>query len=397
MDDIADHMPERRFEFKDDHSYKFWCIELDKKRHKVRFGRIGTRGQTRTKSFADAAAAKREYRKRVQQKLDARYREVVKQTQAVKTVEQVQAERAPHEPFLEAIIETADDDLTPHLIYADWLMERGDPLGEFIHVQLQLEDPQVPLRRRPGLQQRERQLLAHNVRGWLGELTPFLIDQRLHGARSPGRTQNYTYEFRRGQLAEISVQTFDLEFGAALRKSWRCRLLRELRIWTSAPQPKDVEIDKERFSALVNHGLSTLYHAPFHSLREFAFEQDAPDTLPLGTQDMLRYSDMPRLRHLHVDGYFQAPTLAQRLPSLRSLRTGQGVATHCVVDLDTVGLIDQLDSIQLPGLSPATAEIIAHAAGMPRLKQLIVSEIGTPERSLNLLRSAGINVVTGNY
>lgn len=37
--------------------------------------------------------------------------------------------------FMRAILAAPDDDL-PRLVYADWLDERGDPLGEFIRIQL---------------------------------------------------------------------------------------------------------------------------------------------------------------------------------------------------------------------------------------------------------------------
>jgi uncharacterized protein (TIGR02996 family) len=40
--------------------------------------------------------------------------------------------------FLKAVIAAPDDDL-PRLIYADWLDERGDPRGEFIRCQIELE------------------------------------------------------------------------------------------------------------------------------------------------------------------------------------------------------------------------------------------------------------------
>jgi len=50
--------------------------------------------------------------------------------------------------FLEAIAEAPDED-TPRLIYADWLMEQGDPRGEFIRCQVELArmdeaDPRYP-------------------------------------------------------------------------------------------------------------------------------------------------------------------------------------------------------------------------------------------------------------
>jgi uncharacterized protein (TIGR02996 family) len=43
-----------------------------------------------------------------------------------------------HASFLRAIIDHADED-GPRLVYADWLDERGDPRGEFIRLQCELE------------------------------------------------------------------------------------------------------------------------------------------------------------------------------------------------------------------------------------------------------------------
>lgn len=43
-----------------------------------------------------------------------------------------------HRPFVRTILEAPDDDL-PRLVYADFLDEQGDILGEFIRIQLELE------------------------------------------------------------------------------------------------------------------------------------------------------------------------------------------------------------------------------------------------------------------
>src|SRR5690348_14697300 len=59
--------------------------------------------------------------------------------------------------FLRDVVEHPGDE-TPRLIYADWLSERGDPRGEFIHLQCELarlaeDDP-----RRPELEDRALEL-----------------------------------------------------------------------------------------------------------------------------------------------------------------------------------------------------------------------------------------------
>src|SRR5262245_22524847 len=68
----------RRFEFSEGSSNKFWEIELSGKSHTVTYGKIGTAGQTKTKDFADAAAAQKDHDKLVAEKTKKGYTEVTK-------------------------------------------------------------------------------------------------------------------------------------------------------------------------------------------------------------------------------------------------------------------------------------------------------------------------------
>ena len=47
-------------EYRQGGSSKFWGVSVEGSAHSVRFGRIGTRGQSRTKEFPDASAARRD-------------------------------------------------------------------------------------------------------------------------------------------------------------------------------------------------------------------------------------------------------------------------------------------------------------------------------------------------
>ena len=58
----------RRFEFVGDGSNKFWIVELNGASHSVHFGRIGTVGQTKTKSFGSADEARVEAEKLIREK-----------------------------------------------------------------------------------------------------------------------------------------------------------------------------------------------------------------------------------------------------------------------------------------------------------------------------------------
>jgi len=61
------------FEFTGGSSRKFWEIILDGNEFAVRFGRIGTLGQSQTKRFADEATAKREAEHLIAEKLKKGY------------------------------------------------------------------------------------------------------------------------------------------------------------------------------------------------------------------------------------------------------------------------------------------------------------------------------------
>jgi len=76
----------RRFELAEGTSNKFWEIAVDGASHTVRFGRIGTAGQTKTKPFASEQAARADRDKLVREKLAKGYREVATRAEpAVRT------------------------------------------------------------------------------------------------------------------------------------------------------------------------------------------------------------------------------------------------------------------------------------------------------------------------
>ncbi len=66
----------RRFELVEGTSSKFWEISVAGSDVTVRYGRIGTKGQTSTKSFADAAAAAQHAAKLIAEKTDKGYCEM---------------------------------------------------------------------------------------------------------------------------------------------------------------------------------------------------------------------------------------------------------------------------------------------------------------------------------
>jgi uncharacterized protein (TIGR02996 family) len=89
--------------------------------------------------------------------------------------------------LLQAIHDAPDDD-APRAVYADALLERGDPRGELIAIQLQRDAA-------PELRRREHELLAAHAVQWLGGLAPVI---------SPG------FRFERGFLVECQVSLRDV-------------------------------------------------------------------------------------------------------------------------------------------------------------------------------------------
>lgn len=77
-------MPQRKLQFDDAKSQKFWTIKLTGSSHTVNFGRIGTSGQSRTKEFASKQEAKSSYDKLIEQKLAKGYTDAKTGTASVK-------------------------------------------------------------------------------------------------------------------------------------------------------------------------------------------------------------------------------------------------------------------------------------------------------------------------
>jgi len=66
----------RYFEFVDNNSAKFWEVWPEAATLFIRFGKIGTNGQTTTKEFSDAAAVTEALNKAVAEKIRKGYIEI---------------------------------------------------------------------------------------------------------------------------------------------------------------------------------------------------------------------------------------------------------------------------------------------------------------------------------
>ena len=137
----------RSFQYSDAKSHKFWTIDVQGSAFTVTYGKVGSAGLTQTKTFPMPEMARAEAEKLVAEKTRKGY--VERTPKAVRTDREA----------LEAAVRANPDDRAAHAALADYLLERGDPRGEFIQIQLALEDESLPAARRKELKAREKALL----------------------------------------------------------------------------------------------------------------------------------------------------------------------------------------------------------------------------------------------
>jgi uncharacterized protein (TIGR02996 family) len=221
----------RTFQLSDASSHKFWNIEVKGNAYTVTFGKIGTAGQTQTKTFNDAATAQAEADKIVKEKTRKGY---------VETTPKASVSAA--EAFDTALV-TNSNDLAGWCAFADYLVEHGDPRGEFMQVQIALEDENRPAKDRKALKAKEEALLKKHEATWLGGLAPFLLNPKK--PKNSWQTEKIGYAFRRGWLAELDVPYLGVEFTRALNKAPEAKFLQKLHVHTNAYEVEEGEGDAD--------------------------------------------------------------------------------------------------------------------------------------------------------
>lgn len=294
----------RTFEYSDASAHKFWNIELTGAGFTVTYGRIGSAGQTQVKTFADEAKARKEHDKLVAEKVGKGYRET--------TPSATKKPLSLRESLEQALVENPAD-LASHMAYADYLTDEGDPRGEFIRVQLALEDPSRSPAERKRLQEQEKALLDAHLRDWAGELAPYLLGENKGDSQYEWRAIDVKHSFARGWLHTLDVNNFDVEFTRTLTRAPQSRLLRRLVLREPAYQePGEYEAgDDIPEDAEENPQLYPLIRSPYlTNVREFVLgelttEGDNPDdegfnchTSAAGAVGVIK--QMPRLEELYL-------------------------------------------------------------------------------------------------
>ncbi len=200
------------------------------------------------------------------------------------------------------------DDREALAVYADVLLQQGDPRGELIQFELALEDPSRSPEDRAQLTHEREALIDTHGRAWVGPLAPFLFDHQPKHRYHSG----YLHQFKNGYLYSIDAHELEAEFIEALVTSPETPDLTRLRLLYVGYEEEEV--------------LTGLGKAPLRNLRFFQLGDDDDQCHTSGETVMEAVSAMPRIEHLHFYAHrIDTEDLFSRdLPHLKSLYAHHG-------------------------------------------------------------------------
>ncbi len=109
------------------------------------------------------------------------------------------------------------DDVAAWSAYADYLTEQGEPRGDFMRVQLALEDETLPKAERRALHEEEEALRVKHLDEWVGE--SFAAEN--FDAKGVSKHQYPRFVYRRGWLWESDGVSWDEQNVAGDLSAWR--------------------------------------------------------------------------------------------------------------------------------------------------------------------------------
>ena len=208
----------RTFQFSDAKSHKFWNIDVDGESFTVTYGKVGTAGQSTTKAFATAEKAQAEADKLVREKTGKGYVETTPK-----------ATMSEAEALEKAVLANPQDKLAWG-VYADYLIEKDPARGEFMQVQLALEDEAVKPAERKKLLAREKELLKAHEKAWLGELYPMAREAEQVHREGGGKIEPLVVTYARGWPSRFEFYSLNLAQARAFTKLADARFTAELLI-----------------------------------------------------------------------------------------------------------------------------------------------------------------------
>lgn len=310
-----------RFRRDDGRTSWVFCIEVDGERLITRQGRVGQPLRERTIACADPTTAQRRCAVLVRERLAEGF---TPEASARQRADELRAS-----PKLEAALGRAPADPETRLVYADWLLSHGDPLGDLVLTELEWERTGEPrLLGRLGRLRRQcagdladrRDLKLHWWSGTVHKLTvrhvPTVLPQLASilgrsALRTVGvfeictdpRTQGPLRAIIEalGRLAPPSVHTVQLRHRVPTSAPplARPRTLARLRPLTALPA-----FDSVWLTVPAGH----LVALPMDRLRQFGLSVVASEFVP-----RLQARTWPALERLVLEGQFADPVLTREL------------------------------------------------------------------------------------
>jgi uncharacterized protein (TIGR02996 family) len=358
----------RRLEYKDAKSHKFWELAVEGDTYTVRYGKIGSEGQTQTKTCASPAKAAAEADKKLQKKLAKGYVEVELDAEAEARRAEAEQKRNPE---LEAAIWDAPQDDEAWQVYGDWLQQHDDPHGELITLALAAE--RASGQDKAELEARMKATEAEHRKQLLGGLAKHLDHE--------GLDEIAELEWSRGYIvrAQINCNSEDWQGPSpatllrALVKSPAARFLRELWVGASYDDDDWMGVMDENLAAITKAG-------KLEALRSLTVADadgywDISSTIVGDLSSALRVA--PRLRNLQATGgdIWLEPCEHARLESMR-LETG-GLPSSTATALGgcklpaLTSLVVYFGTDQYGGDASIDAvEGLLAGAGLPKLEHL---------------------------
>jgi len=259
--------------------------------------------------------------------------------------------------MLEAAIADQFDDLAVHAAYADLLIEEGDPRGEFVRLQVALEDDKLAAKERADLTRRESLWMARHSADYLGPLAG-------HAATDDENVVG----FQRGWLVTLEVPVLTAEIGRQLRECPAARMLQSLTLRDLAFGTDDQDSP-----------LHAITDAPFaRSLRRLAVGVrpqgvNPNDRAPPPAPRLLPFLEsLTRLETLSLWVYEPAfqRVFAMNWPHLRKLRVefGHDIPIGVLARNDTLGELRRLEiDTDYRGLSSVGVEDVREFAAAEHL------------------------------
>ncbi len=129
---------------------------------------------------------------------------------------------------LEANLRGCPDDTAAHAAYSDYLAEHDDPRGEYIRLQLALEDRDQPPARLRAMGQEAHRIRQLHERDWLGPLYPFVHPDRAGLSIAEPVGPAVDVQYRRGWVQRVQIRGLTQELAAALAGCPLAAMLEEL-------------------------------------------------------------------------------------------------------------------------------------------------------------------------